>query len=463
MGGGFEYGTAGPTHYGIEDVGVMRLLQDMAVVAPADGDQAATAVGTLSEWPGPAYLRLGKNDRLHVPGLDGRFELGRGSAGPRRLGHPPLRDGGYRRIGRRAAEDLEREGISAAVVVIASVHPAPTDDIERLVSTHRKALTVEAHVRNGGIGSLVAEVIAESGARCRLVRLGVDRPYGARGGSEAFLHEWHGLSPLHRRSSARALEVGVGPLKTESFRPVANTPPTTLAGKARFYGRMLVDLQVLTVYRDLRRHLPDFRGEVLDVGCGQSPYRFLLDAHATHYVGIDILDADRFDYVNDDIVPFDGEHIPFADAQFDAVVCTEVLEHVPHFQLLVNEIHRVLKDGGRAVFTVPWSARYHYVPYDYFRYTPSSLRSMFAQFDNVAITPARKRHLVDRVEAGRSLVSEPSPLAMVEVGLRAALDTRESCLDPRPHRCARLPPRVDRLDRRSTRLHDRGVEVTGPG
>ena len=176
-------------------------------------------------------------------------------------------------------------------------------------------------------------------------------------------------------------------MKTESFRPVANTPPTTLAGKARFYCRMLVDLQVLTVYRDLRRQLPEYRGEVLDVGCGQSPYRFLLDAAATQYVGIDILDADRFDYANDDIVPFDGEHIPFPDARFDAVVCTEVLEHVPHFQLLVNEIHRVLKDGGRAVFTVPWSARYHYVPYDYFRYTPSSLRAMFAQFDNVAITP----------------------------------------------------------------------------
>jgi ubiquinone/menaquinone biosynthesis C-methylase UbiE len=176
-------------------------------------------------------------------------------------------------------------------------------------------------------------------------------------------------------------------LKSESFRPVSNTPPATLAGKAKFYGRMFLDLQVWTVYRDLRRQLPHFRGEVLDVGCGQSPYRYLLDARTTRYVGIDIFEADRFDYANDEIVPFDGEHIPFPDEKFDAVLCTEVLEHVERFQGLVDEIFRVLKTGGKAVFTVPWSARYHYVPYDYFRYTPSSLHTIFAQFATVTITP----------------------------------------------------------------------------
>jgi SAM-dependent methyltransferase len=176
-------------------------------------------------------------------------------------------------------------------------------------------------------------------------------------------------------------------LKTESFRPVSNTPPTTLVGKVKFFGRMLVDLQIWTVYRDLRRILPKFTGEVLDVGAGQSPYRYLLDANTTHYVGIDILDADRFDYANENIVPFDGEHIPFPEDQFDGVLCTEVLEHVAHFQGLIDEIHRVMKRGGTAVFTVPWSARYHYVPYDYFRYTPSSLHTMFASFAGVTITP----------------------------------------------------------------------------
>jgi len=176
-------------------------------------------------------------------------------------------------------------------------------------------------------------------------------------------------------------------LTTESFRPVSNTPPTTFVGRIKFYGRMVFDLQVLTVHRDLRKHLPGYHGNVLDVGCGQSPYRFLLNTKATNYVGIDISDADKFDYENPEIVPFDGEHIPFSDGHFDAVICTEVLEHVSHFQGLVDEIHRVLRDGGEAIVTVPWSARYHYIPHDYFRYTPSSLGAIFAQFRKVTITP----------------------------------------------------------------------------
>ncbi len=194
MGGGFEYGTAGPTHYGIEDVGVMRLLQDMAVIAPADAEQATTAVSALSEWPGPAYLRLGKNDKLRVPGLDGRFELGRVQEVRSGSDVVLFTMGSVGAAVVEAAEELEREGISAAVVVVASVSPAPRADIIRLVSGCRHAVTIEAHVSNGGIGSLVGETIAESGAACRLLRMGVDRPYGERGGSEAFLHETHGIS-----------------------------------------------------------------------------------------------------------------------------------------------------------------------------------------------------------------------------------------------------------------------------
>jgi ubiquinone/menaquinone biosynthesis C-methylase UbiE len=176
-------------------------------------------------------------------------------------------------------------------------------------------------------------------------------------------------------------------LRTESFRPFANTAPVTALGKTKFYGRMLFDLQVWTVYRDLRRNLPQFEGHVLDVGCGGSPYRFLLERSTTEYVGIDITDAQKFDYANPEIVPFDGRHIPFPDGRFNAVICTEVLEHVEHYQELVDEMYRVLEDGGAAIITVPWSARYHYIPYDYFRFTPSSLRTIFGRFREVTINP----------------------------------------------------------------------------
>ncbi len=160
-----------------------------------------------------------------------------------------------------------------------------------------------------------------------------------------------------------------------------------MAGKVVFVGRRVFDLQVATIYHDLRRRLPEYRGEVLDVGCGLSPYRSLLDSKLTRYVGIDISDSAKFDTANPEVVSFDGEHIPFPDNHFDAVICTEVLEHVANFQQLIDEIHRVMKDGAAAIVTVPWSARFHYVPYDFFRFTPSSLSTMFAGFSESKISP----------------------------------------------------------------------------
>ena len=171
----------------------------------------------------------------------------------------------------------------------------------------------------------------------------------------------------------------------EEFRPLSNIPPDSLSGKIKFYGRMVLDLQILTIYRHIKKIIPTFNGNVLDVGCGQSPYKFLLDASRTNYFGIDIVDADKFDYQNSAITPFNGEDIPFEDGKFEGVICTEVLEHVYNHQKLINEMFRVMKPNGTGIITIPWSARYHYIPYDYFRYTPSSLEKMFSQFKDVKI------------------------------------------------------------------------------
>ena len=173
----------------------------------------------------------------------------------------------------------------------------------------------------------------------------------------------------------------------ENFKPISNTPPYTFYGKIKFYGRTVLDLQLLTIYKDIKKVLPNYKGNVIDIGCGQSPYRFLLNKTRVKYYGIDIGDAEKFGYQNVDITSFDGEHIPFEKEKFDAFLCTEVLEHVEKYQALANEMHRVLKNEGEGVITIPWSARYHYIPWDYFRYTPSSLKTIFSKFSLVQIKP----------------------------------------------------------------------------
>ena len=77
VGGGYAYGTAGPTHHALEDIGALRMQPGLTVIAPADCLQAATAIRATYDLPGPIYYRLGKDDRGVLDGLNGEFEIGR--------------------------------------------------------------------------------------------------------------------------------------------------------------------------------------------------------------------------------------------------------------------------------------------------------------------------------------------------------------------------------------------------
>ncbi|MCK0533359.1 class I SAM-dependent methyltransferase [Sphingobium agri] len=107
---------------------------------------------------------------------------------------------------------------------------------------------------------------------------------------------------------------------------------------------------------------------------------------AVRYTGIDVPQASAFAMQgNDEVIPFDGFSIPFPDASFDTVLCTEVLEHSPQPMTLIAEIERVLKPGGTLIATVPFSARVHYAPYDFHRFTKYALNRMFDAFTDVQI------------------------------------------------------------------------------
>jgi len=179
----------------------------------------------------------------------------------------------------------------------------------------------------------------------------------------------------------------VTPARAEGFQPRAHWAPTTPVRRLLYELRLLVDLQTCSIERDLRAALAGFRGRLLDVGCGNSPFRHLLDPAVAQYQGVDVAAAADFGYQNPDTVYYDGRVLPFPDASFDAVLCTEVVEHIPDPTETIREIRRVLKPGGLLIVTIPWSARFHYQPYDYHRYTPSMLASLFAAFAGPVVKP----------------------------------------------------------------------------
>ena len=171
----------------------------------------------------------------------------------------------------------------------------------------------------------------------------------------------------------------------EAFRPIPLRVGQGLSGRAGFWLRRAVDLQLNTVWRFLSPRFRVLQGDLLDVGCGEMPFRSMLPA-GIRYTGIDVQQAVDFGmHDHDEIRMFDGRSIPFPDNRFDAVLCTEVLEHAEDPEALIAEMLRVLRPGGTMLATVPFSARVHYAPHDYNRFTRYRLAAMFSQFSKVQI------------------------------------------------------------------------------
>jgi transketolase len=203
VGGGFDYGFNGITHFALEDYAVMRTQPGLTVVSPADSPQARAAVHATRELAGPIYFRIGKRG-TPVPGLDGRFRLGEvqliGEGGDVAL----IAIGSVAGEARRAAELLAEEGIAATVAVVSTFNPSPVEGLAELLGGVSLAVSVEAHYLNGGLGSLVAETIAERGLNTRLVRTGVDVVPRGLAGSQEYLEDRFGLSAERLAATAQA-------------------------------------------------------------------------------------------------------------------------------------------------------------------------------------------------------------------------------------------------------------------
>jgi SAM-dependent methyltransferase len=176
-------------------------------------------------------------------------------------------------------------------------------------------------------------------------------------------------------------------VQAEAWRPPAFEAPRTTLARCRAFGRRLLDLQAASIWNDMKRLLPQLCGEVLDVGCGAQPYRDFFSPR-THLQGIDhALAGDTFGYHEAGVIYYTGETWPIESASRDAILSTETLEHVPRPAVFLAEAARCLKPGGRLVLTVPFAARWHYIPHDYYRFTPSSLHDLLTEagFDQIAV------------------------------------------------------------------------------
>jgi len=172
---------AGPTHHALEDIAVMRGLANMTIINPADSTQAAMAVAALVEFEGPAYLRLSRPKEATVYTEEKPFIIGKADEVRKGSDVSIIACGGMVGQSLLAAELLSEEGVEAQVLNMATIKPIDADAIIAAAKKTGAVFTVEEHNIYGGLGSAVAEVIAEAGLGVRFMRWGIPDIYTKTG------------------------------------------------------------------------------------------------------------------------------------------------------------------------------------------------------------------------------------------------------------------------------------------
>lgn len=183
---GLFVGKNGATHQSLEDIGIMRSIANMTVVQPADALETQRILQFAARYDGPMYIRVGRDPVPQFVPDDYEFQLGRSLT---------LREGGdltlmaYGDLMENtmiAAEGLARRGIQSRVINMSSLKPIDREAIVQAARETGRIVTVDNHNIYGGLGSAVAEVVAEE-APARLKRIGVRDLFGKSGTNEQMM------------------------------------------------------------------------------------------------------------------------------------------------------------------------------------------------------------------------------------------------------------------------------------
>jgi transketolase len=195
VGGGLAYGSLGMTHHATEDLAIMRALPELLVVAPGDPVEVEQLTRGIAVHAGPCYMRLGRAGEplVHEPSI--ALKLGRAIRLREGRDVTLISTGGMLETTVRAGRRLARDGIDARVVSMHTLKPLDETEVLAAARETGAIATLEEHSVVGGLGSAVAEVLAEAGPGvARLVRLGLPTEFVRTVGNQEYLLGNFGLS-----------------------------------------------------------------------------------------------------------------------------------------------------------------------------------------------------------------------------------------------------------------------------
>lgn len=193
-GAGMVYSALGPTHHATEDMGCLRSLPNLTIFSPASPIEVRKTVLEAYKMQGPVYIRLGTNKEEELyENDDYEFVAGRGIEVRPGTDITIVGTGNILLDVMKARDVLKQEGVSVRVINIHTIKPFDSEIIKKAVCETKGIVTVEDHNVIGGLGSAVAEAVAESGMGTKFRRIGLENSFSKGYGTYAQVKEMNGL------------------------------------------------------------------------------------------------------------------------------------------------------------------------------------------------------------------------------------------------------------------------------
>ncbi|MDP2278463.1 MAG: transketolase C-terminal domain-containing protein [Nitrospirota bacterium] len=210
-GGGVVYAPLGPTHLAFEDIAIMRAIPNMTIVAPCDAEEMKRLMPQTLEYEGPIYIRMGKGGDPVVSSPQNPFKIGKAILMKEGTDVLIVTTGIVLKNALDASNILEKNGISSEVLHVHTVKPIDRDAIVNSAGKVRAVITVEEHSAIGGLGSAVAEIIAETcfNPSKKFSRISLPDIFPPKYGSQESMMRFYGITTDKIVSTADSLFKGV--------------------------------------------------------------------------------------------------------------------------------------------------------------------------------------------------------------------------------------------------------------
>lgn len=195
LGCGVVANTLGPTHHTTEDIACLRVLPNLVLLSPGSPKEVKVVLNKALEYNGPVYIRLGKAFEKEIYSGESPFEIGKANVICQGNDVTIFATGSIIGDALEAVEMAKKEGISVEVVNIASIKPLDKTTILNSANKTKRIITLEEHQINGGIGSLICELLSEYPARRYIHRMGFNDVFTNNYGWHQDIKRMYGLAP----------------------------------------------------------------------------------------------------------------------------------------------------------------------------------------------------------------------------------------------------------------------------